>query len=148
MFFRHVVARLMCDGFMQVGIKPFANSFDRLQSILSQKILELFEDETHPGINRRLLAFTLCRFQPELEIVDDGDELPEQALVRVFDRLFLIARASLFVILEVGLTAHRQIAETIKIGLQTGDRIVAVSVCRGSRWLPCGATSVPYSFVG
>src|SRR2546423_7036313 len=133
MFFRDVVARLVRDGFMQIWVKLFADGFDRLQSIFGQKILELFEDETHSGIDRRLLPSTLCRFQPKLEIVDDGDELLEQALVRVVDRLLLVARAALFVILEVGLTAHRQVAKTIEIGLQTGDRIVAVSLFRSGR---------------
>src|SRR5207244_5235235 len=61
--------------------------------------------------------------KPELEIVGDGDQPLEQVAIGIFDGFVFLAGASLLVVLEIGLTAHGQIAEAIEISLQTGNFI-------------------------
>src|SRR5205807_3535619 len=56
--------------------------------------------------------------EPELEVIDDRDQLFEERAVGVFDRLVLLAGGAFFVILEVGLAAQSEIAKTIEIRLQ------------------------------
>src|SRR6266404_235874 len=114
---RQFIARLMSNRFVQVRIEFLSNCFNRLQSIFGEEVFQLLEHETHPGKNRRLLAFATCRLQAELEMIDNRDQALEEILVGVFDRIFFFSRATLFVFFKVGLTAHGQIAEPVEIGL-------------------------------
>ena len=77
-----------------------------------------------PGVDRRSRAFALRGGKAELEVVNDRDEALEEGAVGVFDRLFLLAGGALLVVIEIGLAAQREIAETIEISLQAGGRIV------------------------
>src|SRR2546423_9354503 len=104
----------MGDRLMQIGIEFFADRFDRLQTVFSEKILKLLEDKAHPGINRRLFAFAASGFQSELEMVDNRNQFFEQALVRIFDRIFLFASGSFLVIFKVRLSSHREVAKTVE----------------------------------
>src|SRR6266536_1703889 len=95
-----------------------------LQSILGQKIIELFQDERHSGINWRSFASASRGFEAELEIIDNGHESLQQRAVRVLDRVFLFACSALFVILEIGLAAQREIAKPVEVRLQHGHRVI------------------------
>ncbi len=72
------VARFVRDCFVQIRIEFLADRIDRLQTIFGQKILELFEHQTHARIDWRFLAFASGGLQSELEIVDDRNEFFEQ----------------------------------------------------------------------
>src|ERR1700732_1700380 len=109
---------------MQIRIEFPGDGVDRLQSIFSQEIVELFENQTHARIDGRAFAFAARGGKAKLKIIDNCDEPLEQRSVGVLDRFFLFACVTLFVILEVGLAAQRQVAKAIKIGLQTGHRIL------------------------
>jgi hypothetical protein len=114
---RRFIARLMSNRFVQVRIEFLSNCFNRLQSIFGDEVFQLLEHETHPGKNRRLLAFATRRLQAELEMIDNRDQSLEEILVGVFDRVFFFSGATLFVIFKVGLTAHGKVAEPVQIGL-------------------------------
>src|SRR5256885_16856360 len=45
--FRKLLARFVRDRFMQIRIEFLGNRVDRLQSIFSQAIIELLENQTH-----------------------------------------------------------------------------------------------------
>src|SRR6266487_3993004 len=64
-------ARLVCDCFVQVWIECFPLSLDRLQSIFSQQIAELFLDENHSGVNGRVRALLFCCRKAKLKIVNN-----------------------------------------------------------------------------
>src|SRR5207249_5759885 len=69
--FGKLIARLMRNRLVQVWIESFAFRLDWLQSILGQEIVELFENESHSGINRRLFAFSFGSFQTKLKIINN-----------------------------------------------------------------------------
>ena len=65
------LARLMGDRFVLVRIKLFAFVFDLLQSVLLKQFVQLFLNENHSGINRRLFALRFCGRQTKLKIVEN-----------------------------------------------------------------------------
>ena len=114
------------DRFVQIRVELLADRCNRLQSIVRQKIVQLFQHHLHARKNRRLFALAAGGGEAEFEVVDDGHKSIEQRAVRILDRLFLFARGSFFIIIEVRLTAEREIAEAIEIRLQTGNRIIVL----------------------
>src|SRR6266513_2077125 len=68
--FENLIARLMCNCFMQVWIKLFALGLDRLQPIFRQQIVKLFLDENHSGIDWGLLALLFCGCETKFEVID------------------------------------------------------------------------------
>ena len=142
MLLRNFVAWLVRDGFVQIGIEFLPDRFDRLQTMIGEKIVELFQDQAHTGIDRRLLAFAARGFEAELEVVDDRDKFLEQPRVGELDPLFFFAGATLFVILEVGLAAERQIPKAIEIGLHTRHGIIAVFSRSRRRCRSCGRVGI------
>src|SRR6266571_1411537 len=136
--FGSVAARLMCDRFVQIRVEFLPHGVDRPKTIIGEKLIQLFEDKIHPGIDGRVFALLAHGVQTKLEVIDDGDESLEERAVRVFDGFLLLTSAPLFVILEIGLTPERQIAEPVKVGLQTGHRVFGFglrSCGRGGRLL-------------
>ena len=61
----------MRNRFVQIWIEFFSLGFDCLQSIFCKEIAELFQNQSHPGINWRLFAFVPSGFQTEFEVIDD-----------------------------------------------------------------------------
>src|SRR6266487_7098319 len=64
--FGNLIARLMRNRFVQVWIEGLSLCFDGLQSVFGQEIAELFQYDSHPGINGRLFAFPFRGYQTEL----------------------------------------------------------------------------------
>ena len=120
----------MRNRFVQIRIKFFSLCFNCLQSIFGEEIIELFQHESHPGINRRLFAFASRGFQTKLEIVDDRHQPLQQRSVRIFTRFFFFAGTALFIIFKVGLAAQCKIAKAVEISLQTGHRILCFASLR------------------
>src|SRR5690348_6356114 len=128
MFFGNVGIRLMCDRLVEIGVELLTDGLNGLQTILRQKILELFEDKAHSGIDWRALSFAPCSFQSQLEVIDNRNQFFEQTLIRVFDRFIFFASTALLVIIKVRLAPHRQITEPVKIGLHAGEFVLGVGL--------------------
>ena len=79
---------------MQIRIEFLGNRVDRLQSIFSQEIIELLENQTHARIDGRVFAFAAGGGKAKLKIIDNRDESLEQRTVGVLDRFFFFARAT------------------------------------------------------
>ncbi len=120
----------MRDRLVQVRIEFLSLCLDWLQSIFGEEIVELFQYESHPGINGRLFAFPFRCLETKLKIVHNRHQPLEQRAVGVFDRLFFFARRALFVILEVGLASQREVAKPIEVGLQASRRILHFTLLR------------------
>src|SRR4051812_48992247 len=135
MVFRNGLAPLVTDRFVEVRIERLAFGFDRLETVVSQKVVELLQHHGHAGVNRRVFAFSLCGRETELEVVDDRDQALKQRAVRVLDRFLFFALTTLFVIFEVGLTAQREIAEAVEVSLETRQLVLLL-------WLPGDVGSV------
>ncbi len=114
----------MRDRFVQIRVELLPLGVDRLEAVVGEEIRQLFQDHAHAGVDRRSRAFALRGGKAEFEVVNDRDEALEEGAVGVFDRLFLLAGGALLVVIEIGLTAQREVAETIEISLQAGGRIV------------------------
>src|SRR5581483_4657824 len=132
---RNFIARLVGDRFMQIWIEFFANGLNRLQAAVDQQVLKLFQDQTHPGINRRVLPFRASRFKTELKVIHDGNQFFEQILVGVLDRVLFFPGGTFLEIFEIGLASHGQIAKAVDVGLQTGNRLVRIGWRRGRVFL-------------
>ena len=145
---------------MQVGIELLTDRIDRLQVVLRQKVLQLFEHQCHSREDRRLFAFAAGSFQSELKVIDNCDQAFEQILVRVLNRFLFLASASLLIVFEIGLAAHSQIAKSIQISLHADHFVLLVCLrwrrsrrCRSllffarrSHWFLRVAHDVPDSF--
>ena len=59
----------MRNCFVQVRIEHFPFGLDWLQPIFREQIVQLFLDENHSGINRRLLALFFRSCEAKLEVV-------------------------------------------------------------------------------
>src|SRR5437762_13968670 len=98
--FRKLLVWFMRNRFVRIWFEFFSLSFNCLQTIFSEEIVELFQHESHPGINRRLFAFASRGFQTKLEIVDDRYQPLQQGSVRIFNRVFFFASTALFIIFK------------------------------------------------
>ena len=115
-------------------IKDLAFGRDGLDSVGFEKILKLLLHDGHPLDDRSGVGRGARGFQPEFEIVQDGQQLFQETGVRVADRFFLIADRALAVVVEIGLGSHREVLEPGGLGLKIrGFLLGARGLRRGCR---------------
>ena len=69
---------------MQIWIEFPGDRVDRLQSILSQEIVELFENQTHARIDGRAFAFAARGGKAKLKIIDNADQFNDNGPLATF----------------------------------------------------------------
>src|SRR5438552_19073352 len=78
------LARVVCNRFVQVRIKFFSFRLARLQAVYAQYIVKVFQDERDSGVNRRVVAVAVGRFETALKIADNDHQSLERRAVREF----------------------------------------------------------------
>jgi len=110
-----LLARFVPDRFMQFG-SISGKRVDRLQSSSARNRECL---RTNACANRwRVFAFAARGGKAKLKIIDNRDESLEQRMLAYLIASSFSARATFFVILEVGLVRSARSRKAIKIGLQ------------------------------
>ena len=93
------------------------------QAFLLERLPQRLLDQLH-AVDERSLFVALGRLQCPLQVVEHGQQLPDEPLVRVRDQALLVARRPLAVVLEVRLRPLEEIEVLVSLGLGLRKAIV------------------------
>ena len=116
-----VVRRLREHRFVDVRVeRPLR--LDLGQALLLERLPQRLLDQLH-AVDQRSLLVALGRLERPLQVVEHGQELPDEPLVGVRDQALLVARRPLAVVLEVGLRSLEEIEVLVplRLGLARGS---------------------------
>ena len=102
-----VGAEFLGHGVVLVRIKGFTFGLDFFEAVVFQKILKLFLDHRHSLKDRGGVGGGLCGVKAEFEIIDDGEESLEQAIVGIADGFLFFTQGTLAEIIEISAGAER-----------------------------------------
>ena len=86
----------------------------------SQRLL----DELH-ALDELCLLVPFGGLERPLQVVEDGEKLADEPLVRMRDEALLLANGALAVVLEVGLDALGEVEIRVPLGRDGRERVVA-----------------------
>ena len=98
---------------------------DLHEALAAERVAERPVDEANALLERGLVVLGR-RLQRPFQVVEHGQELADEPLVRACDEALLVARDALLVVVEVGGDAL-EVGETlVPLGLQLGDPLLEV----------------------
>ena len=118
MAFRHGRAVFLGDRLVMGRIEDLPFGGDGFHAMLFEKILELLLDHGHALDDRGGIGGGTRGLQAQLEVVQDGKQLFQEAGIRVSGRLFFVADGALAVVVEFGLGAKSEVLEPGRLGLK------------------------------
>ena len=113
---------------------------DFLEAVVFQKILKLFLDHRHSLKDRGGVGGRFGGVEAELEIIDDGEESLEQAIVGIADGFLFFTQGTLAEIIEISAGAEGEVFELGGLGFEVhlGDFSFLTRVIR------CGVLCVGF----